>query len=124
MLSLIDGEAARHYLQHLIAAEKKVFAEHVNAVCLISDELKTRTLGIENLTAADCKALGCLVAGAQRIVNTDEGRAGFDLGKDPGRLRVKRGAETPGDAASAMIVQRAVFAQELHAYTLGGGVGL
>ena len=127
MLSLIDGEAARHDLQHLVAAEKRIFAEHVDAVCLISHELKARTLGIENLAAADCEALSCLVAGAQRIVDADEGRARFDFGKNPGRtacLRVERDAETPGDAASAMIVQRAVFAQELHAYTLGGGVGL
>src|SRR5579883_2359353 len=121
MLSLVDGKAARHHLQHLVAAEKRIFPEHLDAVCLISHELKARTLGIENLAAADCEALSCRVASTQRIVDANESRAGFDFGKNPGRtpcLRVKRDAETPGDAASAMIVQSAVFAQELHAYTL------
>jgi hypothetical protein len=87
----------------------------VDAVGLVRHELKARPLGIENLATADCKPLGGLVAGTQRIVDADEGGAGFDVSENPrgaARLRVKGNAEAPSDAASAMIVQGAVFAQE------------
>ena len=65
-----------HHFQHLNSAKIGVLAKHVDAVGLIGHQFETRSLGVNDLTTADRKALGGLSAGTQRIVDAYEGRAG------------------------------------------------